>query len=138
MKISPADTWFSRCVRERASWACERCGKYYAPPTNALQCSHFVGRENYATRFEPLCAFSHCYSCHTFFHGNPHLFTDWAKEKLGIDLYDLLIEKSNDIDRGRLARRSKKAIAVYYKSEYERMLSVRAEGITGRLEFVGW
>ena len=29
VKITPADTAFGKCVKERASWRCERCGTQY-------------------------------------------------------------------------------------------------------------
>src|SRR5690349_13419351 len=66
------DYWFSLCVRQRANWHCECCGNYYEPwigkngePANpGLHCSHYIGRANYATRFEPLNVFAHCYGCH--------------------------------------------------------------------------
>jgi hypothetical protein len=139
MKILPADVWFGRCVKERVGWTCEKCGKVYnIPDTQGLHCSHFITRKNYAVRFEPLNAFTHCYFCHMTFEGNPHKFVAWAREKLGGDLYDLLIEKSNDIDRGRMIRRELKDVARHYESEHNRMLSIRAEGINGRIEFTGY
>jgi len=139
MKIIPADVQFGRCVKERVGWTCERCGKVFnLPDTQGLHCSHFVGRGNYATRFEPLNAFAHCCACHFYFEGNPHIFTAWVKDRLGIDLYEQLLEISNDVMRGKEARHNLKEIAAHYKGEYERMLSVRAEGVQGRLEFTGY
>ena len=138
--ITPADTYFSRCVRERAEWKCERCGTYYAPPTKALQCSHFEGRANWATRFEPLNALALCHGCHErlgsfrFEHEQKHaeIFGAFAK--------DIIQEKANDI---LLFKRMKQTrgvgeIAAHYKAEYERMMNERAAGLTGRLEFIGY
>ena len=139
MKITPADQWFGRCIKERASWTCERCGKVYnIPDTQGLHCSHFIGRGNYAVRFEPLNAFAHCCACHFYFEGNPHIFTSWSKERLGVDLYELLLEKSNDIVAGKSARRELKEIAQHFESEYNRMMGERARGVVGRLEFTGY
>lgn len=138
MKITVADEWFSKCIRERASWTCERCGTHYTPPTQGLHCSHFVGRANWATRYMPLDAFAHCYGCHSYFHQNPDEFREWVKKTLGICLYDVLQERKRDSMRGKEARHSVKEIAAWYKSEYERLMSIRTEGITGRLEISEW
>jgi hypothetical protein len=139
MKLTSADQWFGRCIKERVGWTCEKCGKVFnIPDTQGLHTSHFIGRGNYAVRFEPLNAYAHCYGCHSYFEQNPHIFTAWVKDKLGLDLYDILMEKSLNIMAGKEARHELKTIAEHYKSEYERMLSVRAAGVSGRIEFVGW
>lgn len=142
MLTTPADYWFSRCVRERAGWRCENCGKQYQEGDQGLHCSHFIGRGNWAVRFEPLNAFAHCFSCHMMFEGNPDLFTAWVKQKLeerGVQ-YDILREIANSIARGKEYRKTKGKgeLARHYKEEFEKMKSKRAKGKRGRIEFVGW
>lgn len=132
---TPADVAFSICVRERSNWTCERCGKQYTPPTQALHCSHFKGRGNWAVRFDPENAFAHCYGCHSYFEQNPQEFTEWAAERvslLGIR------EKANDLQLAKRARKEKAQIADHYRKEHKRMLLKRADGKTGRLEFKEW
>lgn len=144
--ILDPDVWFSLCVRERADWTCQACGKQYTPwftakgiPANpGLHCSHYVGRGNYAVRFDPDNAVAHCYGCHVKFEGNPHNFMVWTLERLGQTLYDILIEKSNDLMLGKEARRSKAEIAAHYKAEFERMRSERDNGKVGRINFQGY
>ena len=144
-KLDP-DQWFSLCVRERAGWNCQACGKHYEPwesakglPANpGLHCSHYVGRANYATGFDPLNVDAHCYGCHAKFEGNPHIFMGWKFEQLGGVLYDLLIEKSNNVILGKQARREKQQIAEHYKSEFERMQRLRSKGVVGRINFQGY
>jgi len=144
-KLDP-DQWFSLCVRERAGWTCQACGKHYEPwqstkglPANpGLHCSHYVGRANYATRFDPLNVDAHCYGCHAKFEGNPHVFMTWKFEQLGGIVYDLLIEKSNNIMLGKTARREKQEIAKHYKAEFERMQALRSKGVIGRINFQGY
>jgi len=138
MKITPADHWLSMCVKERAEWKCERCGTQYHYPAYGLDCSHYFSRTNKAVRHEPLNVFSHCRGCHQYLGDNPHIFREWVMNKLGIYNYDTLVEMSNDIMRGKEARHELKEIAAHYQSEYERMLQVRATGVTGRIEFVGY
>ena len=137
MKTTSADMWFSRCVRERAEWKCEKCGKQYDSTSMGLHCSHFIGRGNWSVRFDPMNADSHCYYCHSQFEGNPHKHTEWKKRQIN-GCYDILIEKSNNLMLGKQARHEVKEIAKHYKAEYERMMSIRAEGVTGRLEFEGY
>ena len=140
------DVWFSLCVRERVDWTCEACGKKYEPwfttkgiPANpGLHCSHYIGRANYAVRFDPLNANAHCYGCHSKFEGNPHNFMMWKFEKLGGHLYDILIEKSNNLMLGKQARHDKQEIAAHYKAEFERMRELRNNGKVGRIEFRGY
>lgn len=76
------------------------------------------------------------------FEGNPDLFTDWAELRIrdrGVR-FEILRELANDIMRGKEYRRTKGKgqIAAHYKKEYEAMKAQRAEGVRGRIEFVGW
>ena len=91
MKVDKADKAFSLFVRERAGWKCERCGVQYFPPTTGLQCSHFFGRGNESTRFDPENASAHCMKCHFYFTANPHEHSNWVKKKLGPERYAALV-----------------------------------------------
>ena len=95
VKIDAADKYFSLYIRTRANWTCERCGKYYAPPTAALHCSHFIGRSKENTRFDPDNASAHCYGCHQWFTSHPQEHMAWKLEKVGQKKIDELILKSN-------------------------------------------
>lgn len=146
IKIENPDVWFSLCVRERADWMCQNCEKKYEPwftakglPANpGLHCSHYIGRGNYSVRFDPYNADAHCFGCHQKFEGNPHAFMMWKSEQLGGFVYDILIEKSNDIVLGKQARREKREIAAHYKAEFERMRELRLQGKVGRINFQGY
>ena len=143
VKIWAADDWFSKCVRERAEWKCEKCGTQYGPSSSGLQCSHFHGRANYAVRFDPLNAFAHCTACHYEMEGNPHEFTLWAQEQLGEGAYTLLLEKKNQLDNGRFARRdvkqkAKSEISRHYREQFRALQEKRELGEMGRLEFIGY
>ncbi len=146
VKKPDPDYWFSQCVRERADWKCQSCGKKYAPwvgingwlANPGLHCSHYIGRANYSTRFDPENADAHCYFCHKNFEGNPHKFQEWKREQMGAYRYDALIERSNDIMRGKQARQAKQEIAAYYKEQYEAMVKMRSDGMIGKIQFYGW
>ena len=139
IKITPADKWFSLCIRERNGWTCERCGMQYHTPTSGLQCAHIFGRANKSVRLEPLNAFALCSGCHSYFTANPMNFSVFVKNKL-CEKYDILNEVSRDIMRGKEYVRAIKSgdAAKHYKKENERMLELRSQGNTGRIEFVGY
>ena len=134
---TPADIAFSNCVRERASWHCERCAKYF-PEGNrgGLDCSHHHSRGNWAIRFEPLNAEALCYGCHAHVGGTE----ERRAEVLSTSDRDLLYKFKNDIERGRITRKTKGKgeIAKHYRNELARMQRRRAHGDTGIIEFVGW
>ena len=141
IKITNADKWFSKCVREAADWSCEVCGTKYAENAQGLHCSHFFGRRNYSVRF---CsqglkgvnnAFSHCYSCHQKMGSNPYDFAKWVENEIGADFVEILIEKRNDISAGKMIKKNLKEVAAHYKLEYEKLKARRAAGEKGKLSF---
>ena len=71
VKIDVADSAFSKYIRTRDNWTCQRCMKKYEPPTSALHCSHFMGRAKEATRFDPENADALCYGCHRYLTAHP-------------------------------------------------------------------
>lgn len=138
VKITSADRAFSLCVRERAGWACERCGAQYQPGTRALHCSHFHGRGKWSVRFDPDNAFAHCYGCHMHLGSRPHEFSAWVLERIGEGMYQILLERASDTKLGRIAKREKSDIAAHYRWQHRLMQEMRASGQTGRIEFVGY
>jgi len=140
IKRTPADDWFSKCVRERAFWTCEKCGRGFTPPTQALGCSHFEGRANWGTRFVPENAISLCTGCHSRVESYRFEHEELHAKIFGPLMKDVIRELSQDIMHAKEIRRTKGKgeISKHYKNEYERMMELRAQGISGRLEFVGY
>lgn len=136
IKVTPADKWFSLCVRQRAENRCERCGG--SPASGGLHCSHFHGRGKWGVRFCPDNATSLCYGCHAFLGSHPEIHRQWQLERLGAYRFDSLQERANDSTRGRIAKREAKEIAKHYKGEYESLIQLRNAGAVGRLEFTGY
>lgn len=95
VKIRPSDKLFSLYIRTRDGWKCKRCHKQYAPPTQALHCSHFQGRGKEATRFEPLNADALCYGCHQYFTSHPAEHYAWQVSIKGQDTVDKITLQSN-------------------------------------------
>ena len=140
IKVTPADSWFSKCIRERAEWTCEYpgCGRYY--PEGAaragLHCSHYIGRRNHSTRYEPLNGLSLCYGHHALVGGDPVAHTDLILEKIGEQNYEILLEKKRMIVPK--ADRDLRVIAKHFKLQYEAMRKKREAGQMGYLNFQGW
>lgn len=136
IKITPADKWFSLCVRERAEWKCDRCGTQYAHPTMALHCAHWFSRGNWSVRFDPSNALAMDMGC--------HLYTGRERDehrKLMLKFYSEAELDRVEFDKNRPANGIKRRvaeIAKHYKAEFERMQALRAQGHTGRIDFSAW
>ena len=141
MLITPADHWFSLCVRTRANWTCEHCGKQYPEGAQGFHCHHYYGRGKYwSVRFEPLNCVAICFFCHNLFHENPDHQREWQEKRLGAVKYEILKEKAYNLTLAKEIKRTKGKgeIASHFKAEYERLLQLRSSGVTGRIEFEGW
>lgn len=133
--ITPADQSFSRCVRERTNWTCEVCGRYH-PEGNSrmgLHCSHWMGRGNWSTRFDPRNAFSQCWPCHRDMGSNAPYFADWVAECLGTNVAFEVRALSSKPAKG--IRKQVPDIAKHYRRQHKLMQAIRAEGWQGRIEF---
>jgi len=137
IKRTTADKHFSDCVRIAANWTCQRCEKEYPEGhRQGLHCSHYVGRGNQATRYEPLNAISLCYGCHQKMGSDPHAHTELIREIIGEEDFHILLERKNVIVRK--ADRPIKEIAKHYREQYKIMDDKRKAGEIGPLSFEGW
>lgn len=64
IKIDKADSLFSKWIRTRDKWTCQRCKKKYPENWQGLHNSHYWGRSHEGTRFEPDNCDALCYFCH--------------------------------------------------------------------------
>lgn len=85
-----ADTLFSAFIRSHGS--CEWCGAI----NDTLQCAHIFTRSYNITRFDPLNALCLCAKCHFRWHKEPIEAAEFAKEYLGIDVYEELRFKAKN------------------------------------------
>lgn len=90
IKITVLDALFSKLVRNRSNWTCERCGTVYPENSAGLQCSHLFGRRSAATRVHSLNAVAHCAGCHSYLTANPDTFSKWMREYRGDEVVDRL------------------------------------------------
>jgi hypothetical protein len=140
IKRTSADMWFSKCVRERTNWTCERCSRQFHPgATGGLDCSHFIGRAHHSIRHHPQNAFAHCMGCHKHMGSCPPDIMDAYLDTFGQDAYDNIQRLRNDIVIGKAVRKDQKAnrskIAAHYRREHEKMEEQRHAGVMGRIEF---
>lgn len=121
VKIRQADRWFSKCVRKRAGYRCERCGAQHAENSPGLHCSHFHGRGKWSVRFDPENCEALCYGCHMHLTANPQQHHIRILGKLGTFGFEALQERAHDTRRGRLAKKEERQISRHYKSQFEEM-----------------
>ena len=133
VKIKPADAAFSKCVRERNDWTCERCGKKYEENSMGLHCSHIFGRRARTIRWCGDNAQALCFSCHKWYGENPADSGAWVTNLLGEGHMDLLREKRESMVK--VSKLEEKEIAKHYRKQLEIMKKIRWEGRIGRIEF---
>jgi len=95
LKIFPSDSIWSKYIRTRDNWTCQRCDKKYAPPTSALHCSHFWSRGSWSVRFCQDNCQALCYGCHSYLGGNPQEHREFILNKLGQERFDALQKRRN-------------------------------------------
>ncbi len=85
VKIYREDSLFSRYIRTRDKWRCQRCFTQYQEGDQGLQNSHFWGRGNWNTRFDSENCDALCYGCHARWEGNKQGdYRDFKIKQLGI------------------------------------------------------
>lgn len=91
MQIDKADQLFSKWIRTRDKWTCQRCKTKYQENSQGLHCSHFYGRRNESTRFEPDNCIALCYGCHKYFdETNREAYREFKLNQLGQKRFDTL------------------------------------------------
>jgi len=113
IKRDAADSWFSKCVRKRASDKCEHC---HAP---ASDCAHIFGRREKSLRWDGDNAVALCRACHMRFTANPIDFTRWLEDHIGRQMLEILQEKRQHKLKTTTALR--KEIAAHYREQFNGM-----------------
>ena len=88
VKILPSDRLFSKYIRAVRGNRCEKCGR--RGDEWKLEASHFWGRVNQNTRYDPQNLDCLCFVCHQNFHSERKEYEAWKLKKLGRKEYDLL------------------------------------------------
>ena len=129
VKIKQADRWFSRCIRQAANWTCERCGTSYEEGSQGLHCSHIFSRKHRTIRWCKDNAQALCFSCHSWYGGNPADSGAWITNLYGEGFMEILREKMNS--KVRVSKLEEADIASHYKKQYQMLLD-------GADEFESW
>ena len=89
-RLDSLDREFSVFIRSRDNWTCQRCGRDFWNSRDYLHTSHFVGRANKATRFDPDNCDALCWECHEEFHAHPEAHKAWKLFRLGPERFEAL------------------------------------------------
>ena len=134
IKRTRADDLFSKCIRERADYRCEKCGKQYAEKERGLHCSHNYSRRHRTIRWCKENALALCYACHQWYEGNPPESGRWLVEKIGEGANELLLEKMRS--NLKVTKQDENKIADHYQEQLDNMKAARRAGKVGYLDFM--
>ena len=93
IKLRKTDRLFTKYLRKKQDYTCQRCGRVYPPDDcRNLGVSHYWGRGHENTRFdEDNCDLLCTLPCHHIWGGDGRLeYMEFMKRKLGEKGYDLL------------------------------------------------
>ena len=111
MKISAADSHFSKAIKLRDKNTCQRCGIQ----KDRMECSHVFGRRHRTIRWDTLNAKTLCHACHRWWHENPADSGRWFAERFGEWRLELLREKRDS--RVKVPKTEEKDISKHYRKE---------------------
>lgn len=93
--IKKTDIEFSKWLRNSRG-KCEYCGT-----TEGLTCSHYIGRREYATRWDPKNCDSFCFSCHSILESRKqYAYRNWKIATMGEEAHALLEVKKHSAYKG--------------------------------------
>ena len=115
MKLDLADKYFSKFIRTRDKWTCQRCKTKYKE--GSLACSHFYGRRNESTRFEPDNCIALCYGCHKYFdETNREAYREFKLKQLGEKRF-----KSLQVQVNTFKKKDRKLEAIIWKEALKQL-----------------
>lgn len=115
IKISAADSAFSKAARMSRNNTCEHCKR----TDGKMEAAHIYGRANKSVRWDTLNILCLCFRCHLDFTANPLDFETWLKRYVGQGYLDILNEKRHQIQKDTAAYR--KEVAAHYRAEIRKM-----------------
>lgn len=115
IKLDPADIAFSRYIRLRDDFTCQRCLKEYDEKAQGLHNSHYFGRGSENTRFDPENCDSLCWGCHQFWGSqDKEAYRDFKIRQLGQKGFDDLVVRSK-----LKCKKDRKLVAIVWRREYK-------------------
>jgi len=113
IRIDPLDELFSRYIRLRDNYTCQRCGV----KSKNVQCAHFHSRRKQQVRFDPDNACTLCMGDHLYLDSNPLEKVEFFQNRLGQVNFDLL----NSRARITFPRPDKKMLTIYYQRQIKKL-----------------
>ena len=96
IRRSAEDVKFSRFIRERDNWTCQRCGVRKVPNSGpSLHCAHCFTRRTKATRHDPANALALCFGCHQFVDSHAAEKENLWRLRIGHEAYDALVLRAH-------------------------------------------
>lgn len=129
IKRTQADINCSRAIRDAADNICEICNE--RPATEVM---HYHGRRAYSVRFDPDNLNAGCHGCHRKMDESPDAFYRWKESQIGDGRMQMLRERREDSNLGKLYRKNLKDVAAHFKQEIERIKTLREGGVTGKID----
>jgi hypothetical protein len=136
VKIKACDTAFSQCVREAHNWTCEKCHSKHERGSMGLHNSHIFSRRHRTIRWCKENTQALCFSCHSWFGGNPADSGIWITDLLGVAFIDALREKKDM--KLKVPKTEEKLIAKHYREQLKIIGQKRLDGATGFIDFESW
>ena len=115
MKISAADSNFSKAIKLRDKNTCQKCGKQ----SDRMECSHIHGRRHRTIRWDALNALTKCHGCHRWWHENPTEAGQWFVDKFGEWREEILLEKKRS--GMKVPKTEEKLISAHYREQIKLM-----------------
>ena len=140
IKLKPADTAFSLCVRHSHNHTCEKCGVYKPPSgmsgSSGMECSHIFSRRHRTIRWCKDNAQCLCSTCHREYGENPADSGRWVEDFVGSGVIAQLREKRDSMQK--VTKQDEKDIAKHYRLQLKIIEIERGEGRGGYIDFVSW
>ena len=116
IKRRQSDILFSKLLRAKRNYQCEKCGKRHEPNSMNLGVSHYRQRSRESVRYDEKNCFIFCsIPCHNYFENNLHEHDKFVEKKLGKKEYNLLLLRAEQ--RGQYDRFIEKKLCEQFRKE---------------------
>lgn len=126
--VRKLDEVFSKYIRLRDSrpfgykaFRCISCGQ--VKPYDQMDCGHFIGRKNMATRFDENNCHGECRSCNRFSADHMIYYQRNLEQKIGVDKVDMIVARGHSTKKW--TSWELEILITHYKEEVKRMEAER-------------
>lgn len=123
LKLDKADQVFSRYIRTRDGWTCQRCHRQHEEGSQGLHNSHYFGRARESTRFDPENCDALCYGCHQLWGSTDReAYRVFKIRQLGEKSFDRLTLRANTYQK-----KDRKLAYLIWKQELEKLTNLASK-----------